>query len=237
MVDDPRDQWTAALEVLPDSALEELNRFWTIARAFTNTAHAVNNSLQVIGGRAELLQASAGLPTDLLPGVQAIGGQSAKAAAAINDLLGYCRGAEGQGRTDDVAALMDAAVAMRSHSLGRARILVDVNRPAGEPHRVAVGQRELLQLLLNLLLMAEAALLGREKATITLTLDRDGSRCRIGVVGSAAPDAAPRATPVADFNQALQRRLIVRLAARLDVGLTIEEASDQLPVFGMTLPA
>ena len=47
----------AVTKGLPDEALQEVNRLWTIARAFSNTAHDVNNALQVIAGSAELIEA------------------------------------------------------------------------------------------------------------------------------------------------------------------------------------
>lgn len=75
---------------LPDDALQEINRLWTIVRVFSNTAHDVNNALQVIAGSAELLEAR-DLDSAVRRRVETIRVEAAKAAITINRLLTYAR--------------------------------------------------------------------------------------------------------------------------------------------------
>ncbi len=144
----------AGTQGLPDEALQEVNRLWTIVRAFSNAAHDVNNALQVIAGSAELIEAREIDPM-LRRRVEAIRMQAARAASSIDRLLSYSRDSREGQRTLDLGALVDAAVAMRAYALGRAHIHIAVDRSDSEPRWVAVDRNRALQAFLNVLLWAE----------------------------------------------------------------------------------
>jgi signal transduction histidine kinase len=155
--------------------LHEVNRLSVIARVVSNAAHDVNNALQVISGSAELLA----LGRDSGPAEQrriaAIASQSGRAAAILDRLVGYARADAAGRQVQDLAALVDAALALRDFSLHRAGIAVTVDRAVPPPCRAAVSRPRILQVFLNVLLNAETALQSRTDGTIHIIVARSGS--------------------------------------------------------------
>jgi len=174
-------------EGLPDETLEELNRLWTVVRAFSTTAHDVNNALQVIAGSAELLEARE-LDPAVRRRVEIVRQESGKAAATINRLLDYVRAPRQQPERLDVWPLLDAAIGMRQASIGRSRIALAVNRDAAQPAWIVAERGGTIQTLLNLLLIAEAHVAGRVKARIEVTVEPspDGVAATLATSGDAA---------------------------------------------------
>jgi signal transduction histidine kinase len=169
--------------------LEEMNRLWTIAKAFSTTAHDVNNALQVISGSAELLATRTDLDPVVQRRVEAVRVQAEKAAATIDRLLTYTRAVPGSLQRLDLAAMVETAVAMRACSLGRARVGVAVARSDDQPYWVAADSPKLLQLLLDLLLSFETLLTGRPEASIGFQFDRKPGVVRVTVKGTAVARA------------------------------------------------
>jgi len=202
-----KDARPAALSALPDDGLQAINRLWTIARVFTNTAHQINNALQVITGNAELLAAQA-----LDPGVhkrlEIIRSEASRAAAMLNDLLAYARGGPPAPRTLDIAELADAAVAMRAASTTRRRIVMTLERSDDRPYSAVLDRLRALQVLLNLLLAAEEWAQGGGKARVTLRLEREPAGVVVRVTATIdAPDSAASestaSTPDEEFLRAM----------------------------------
>jgi signal transduction histidine kinase len=189
----------AVTKGLPDEALQEVNRLWTIARAFSNTAHDVNNALQVIAGSAELIEAR-DLDPALRRRVETIRMQAGRAAATIERLLLYSRAAPEGPRHADLAALLESAVAMRTFAMSRGGIAVLVERSDPQPYWVAVDCNRTLQALLDVLLAAEAFVRSRRDARIVARLDRQDQAVCVSVTAVAGGDgdlaqASPLASP------------------------------------------
>ena len=175
---------------LSDESLVEINRLWTIVCGFSNLAHDVNNSLQVISGSAELL-AGGELDAPARRRVDAVRSKAAEAATAIDRLLSYARDEEAPtARAADVTSLVEIAVAMRLATLGRARIAVTVERSPHEPCRVTADRNSILQLLLNLLLHAEEMLRLGGGGRIAVWTGRDAAGVVVAV--EARPSGQPR---------------------------------------------
>src|SRR5262249_22671021 len=156
-------------EGLSDESLQEINRLWTIVRAFSNAAHDVNNALQVIAGSAELVEARE-LDPACRRRVESIRVQAGRAAAAIEQLALYSRDAPESPGVIDLAPLVEAAVSMRGFALARARIGVTVERSDGDPYWVAVERNRTMQALLDVLLSAEASVRSRRHSRIAVLL-------------------------------------------------------------------
>jgi signal transduction histidine kinase len=177
----------AAVASLPDDALEEINRLWTVVRAFSSTAHDVNNAMQVIAGNAELLEAR-----DLDPlirrRVELIRTEAARVSTTINRLLQYSseRGAAVQRL--DLWPFAESAVAMRASSAGRHRVVLAIERSHPEPMFAVCESSKILQAMLDLLLAAEAFLAGRRNARVTLTLERRGEFVAVKLVADGERD-------------------------------------------------
>lgn len=231
-----RAAWTADLTLLGDDALEEVNRLWTIAQVLSNTAHAVKNSLQVTGGNAELIESRDGLDPALLRRVQTIRAQAMRAADALDSLMLYSRATAPSVEPVEVGALMTSAMEMRSHSLGRARILSEVRAADGGPCVALARRRDLLQLFLNVLLAVEVALAGRAGAKIVVRLSRRASDIFVEVIGEGASAASVSHGPADDFGIELQRRVMDRLASGLGAALSSDFSRDSGPVFSVVLP-
>ncbi len=159
---------------LTDDTLEEINRLWTVVRAFSNAAHDVNNALQVVAGSAELLEAR-----DLDPAVrrrvEIIRAESAKAAEIINRLLSYARAPRQPAQRLDIWPLVDAAVGMRMASAGRNLIALSVERQDSASIWIAVEGSKALQAILDLLLIAEDRVAGRQRARLVVRVIAEGA--------------------------------------------------------------
>jgi signal transduction histidine kinase len=152
--------------------LLEINRLRVVARVVSNAAHDVNNALQVIGGSAEMLGGRSTIGPVEQRRVQAIASQAERIAATLERLSAITRLEMGGRQSVDLTRLLDDAVALRAFSLGRARIAVQIDKPAGASCVVSADRRRILQLFLNLLLNVEQALSSRPGASLTIHFQR-----------------------------------------------------------------
>jgi hypothetical protein len=228
---------------LSGDTLVELNRLWTIAKIFSNTAHDVNNALQVISGSAELLGVRDDFDATTKRRVQAIRGQAERAAEAIDRLLKYVRGARDSGvQLVDIAALVQSVIALRAFTLNRAQIAVGVESDAGVSHRARVEPNKTLQLLLNLMLLLEEAVASGAAAGITIRLVSTPSTVVVSFLGKSDAAGDVKATAVTSAADALiadSRRAIAHRIAESQQGtLAYEAAADGRTVTArLTLPA
>jgi nitrogen-specific signal transduction histidine kinase len=198
---DPRFARPEVAADLPDDVLAEINRLWTIVRAFSNVAHDVNNALQVIAGNAELL-ALQPIADDVARRVETMRAQSLRAASVIDRLLKYARAPATPVQTVDVWPIVESAVALRTASLNRRRIRLTAERSADAPALVTGGHALFLQALIDLLLAAEsnpAAVAGA--AIVARLTQRDG---RVAVdIAVTRPAAGPRVAAADSANGAV----------------------------------
>jgi signal transduction histidine kinase len=177
---------------VPDATLLEVNRLWTIVRAFSNTAHDVNNALQVIAGSAELLEAR-----DLEPAVrrrvETIREEASRAATTINRLLTYTRAEPGAAQAIDLWPVVEDAVAMRVASAGRHRIVMRIEgreASGSGPCWARVNAARTTQALLALLLAAEGVIAQKRGARIAVGLATDADRVRLQIAASCDEDVS-----------------------------------------------
>jgi C4-dicarboxylate-specific signal transduction histidine kinase len=217
-----------------------VNRWWTVARAFSNTAHGVNNALQVVSGNAELLESADGMAPAVLKRVQAIRAQSGRAATSIDGLLSYARGMAQPPSTIDLGRVLDSALEMRAHSLSRARITVAMTRPEEGSCLLVAPPGKLLQLMLNLLLMIEAELSGRPDARIGIAVERVPSRVRLNITAAGALQSAAQG-PSPDwflgFEKGAHERVVLGLASRMAGTLRFERVGEAIRKLELELPA
>lgn len=151
--------------------LVTLNRTATVARLVAGVFHELNNSLQVIGGLAELLQDTPGNPPPVADGLRRIHEQSAKAASAIADLMAFSRQkADVRGRVN-MRDVTTRAVGLRTFAISRARLTMVYEPPTTGVVDVEGFGNLLLQAMLNLIVNAEQALAGRPGGTIRVELE------------------------------------------------------------------
>lgn len=150
--------------------LVTLNRTATVARLVAGVFHELNNSLQVIGGLAELLQDTPGTPPPVADGLRRIHEQSVKAAAAIADVMTFSRRKPDAGGRVNMRDLTTRAVGLRTFAISRARLTMLYEPPKAGVVDVQGSANLLLQAMLNLIVNAEQALAGRPGGTIRVEL-------------------------------------------------------------------
>jgi signal transduction histidine kinase len=202
---------------LPDEALEEINRLWTVVRAFSSTAHDVNNAMQVIAGNAELLESHDFDPV-VRRRIEVIRSEAARVSVTINRLLEYAREREAIVQRLDLWLVVEHAVALRASSAGRRRVVIAIERTDRSPVLATVDRSKMLQLWLDLLLSAEDAVAGWRNARVTIALRRDGERvlASVSATGEAAPH--PPETTGSAVRAALTADLQVWSASQLAAG-------------------
>jgi two-component system, NtrC family, C4-dicarboxylate transport sensor histidine kinase DctB len=151
--------------------LVTLNRSATVARLVAGVFHELNNALQVIGGLAELLQETPGIPPSVADGLRRIHGQNTKAASAIAEVMAFSRQkTDVRGRVN-MRDLTARAVGLRTFAIGRARLTIVYSPPTVGVVEVHGFANLLLQAVLNLIVNAEQALAGQQDGTIRLELE------------------------------------------------------------------
>ena len=226
---------------LSDDALEEINRLWTIARTCTNSAHDVNNALQVISGSAELLMASPSADPQQTRRLASVRAQAARAADVLGRLVHYVRDTDVEFHPVDLGALADTAASMRAATLGRAQIVIDVTRSDADPYRVSVQPQKALQLLLNLFLIAEGLFTPGVGGRIDVRLDRRAAAIVLTFApriagGGPHEAAAVRGSSDSSLFVDLQQWSARRLAASQRGELTMTRADGRVAGLTLTLP-
>jgi signal transduction histidine kinase len=175
---------------LTPAQLRRINRLATSARMVAGLAHELNNSLQVVSGLVELLGDRDDVPTDVQARIGKIGAQADKATQAIRQVLTYTREVGPETGAVDLAALADKAVSLRRYNLGRAGVVVST---VPSPSAIAVpgDDRAMLQVLLNLILNAEEALLQQPARELRITVEaREGlARVQVHDTGHGVADS------------------------------------------------
>jgi C4-dicarboxylate-specific signal transduction histidine kinase len=166
---------------LSPEQLARINRLTIVARFVSGLAHEMNNSLQVIGGLVELLVDRGDLPAEAAVRVGKIGAQAERASTAIRHVLAFVRDPGGDQRALDLGAIVESALALRQYQLSRAGIAVAWPRQAGERLPVRGDERQLRQLVLNLLVNAEEALAGAPERRIDIAASRDNGQVRLAI--------------------------------------------------------
>lgn len=238
----PFDEIVRPLEAagLSDGMLAEINRLWTAVRAFSNTAHDVNNALQVIAGSAELLEARTLDPT-VGRRLEAIRAQADRAAACIDRLVSYVRAESRPPEPTDLWPIVETAVAMRALSAGRRRVRVAVERTGADSCVALADGARLRQALLSLLLAAEHDLSGHASGRITLGIGRRGARAAVTVttMGEGASTHTPEVPPpsmIGALTEGAERWAANYLVSSMGGGLEIASTAEG-SVAVLTLPA
>ena len=153
--------------------LVTLNRAATVARLVSGVFHDLNNHLLVIGGTAELLTDTPGLPDTAVKGLARIHSANTRATGAIAEAMRFVRQkSEGVGGgAVNLRDLVNHALALRAYAMSKGRLTTTFDVPK-EGRAVVQGSAVLLeQAILNLLINAEQALTNQNAGTIRLQLE------------------------------------------------------------------
>lgn len=175
----------------PVEALIRLNHAAVVTSLVSSVIHDLNNSLLVIGGSVELLE-DAPPGEDAGPRLDRIRRHHHVMATRLRE-LGLVLKAEDGDRRADLAAVVTQACALRESALRRRGVTVRVSTD-GAPCPVLVAPDLLLQIVLNLLLNAEAAVREVAHPEIVCSVTR-GEGNRAGGVRLDITDSGPGVDP------------------------------------------
>jgi len=222
-----------------------LNRSATVSRLVAGVFHELNNSLQVIGGLAELLQDTPGIPTTVADGLRRIHEQNAKAGVAIAEVMAFSRQKTDERDRVNMRDLTTRAVRLRAFAIGRARLTIVYQPPKIGVVDVQGFTNLLLQVVLNLIVNAEQALAGTQGGTIRVELESPAGWVVVRVSDNGPgvdPAVADRlfepfvTTRSRDESSGLGLAVARQIAEQHGGTLTIERV-DTGACFAMRLPA
>ncbi|MEW6321160.1 MAG: HAMP domain-containing sensor histidine kinase [Acidobacteriota bacterium] len=166
------------------------NRQALSAAFVSGLAHELNNPLQVVAGTVELLLARQDLPPDVVTKLERVAAQTTRASQTIMEVLGFVRDRTPAPVKADLRGLVDQAIALRRYPMNRAGIQVTLEAPDAGAATLVVKPADVLQILINLIMNAEAALAGQKGGTIAITVTVDGRVARLRVADNG-PGIAP----------------------------------------------
>lgn len=153
----------------PLDALIQLNYATVVGSLVSSLIHDLNNGLLVIGGSVELME-DGPLGEESRPRLERIRRQHDTMATRLRELSSVVK-PEGLGVRADLRAVATEAAALRETALRRRGMTVRVDSD-GSTAVVPVAPDRLLQIVLNLLLNAEAAVRDVAKPEIALAVAR-----------------------------------------------------------------
>ncbi|MGE0042490.1 MAG: ATP-binding protein [Vicinamibacterales bacterium] len=151
-------------------------RLAAIGVLVSGVAHELNNPLQAILGFAELLQMRKGLPPDVHADLGLIQKESARASAIIRNLSRFGRQQTGEPQEVRMRDIVASVIELRQRKIEESGIDLVVDERARSPVRAVFT--ELQQVLLNLVINAEQAVLASERPERRIsirTFEREGS--------------------------------------------------------------
>lgn len=172
---------TAPASFNPDW-LERVNRLAIIATLVPGTVHDVNNALQVISGSAELLGLMDSDSPENISRRMAIAEQARRVTGSMADLTQLVRDSSEVSQRVNLREIADRSLTLRQHALRKAKIDAAVD---GSDAVVRANPRHLLQIVLNLMLNAEAALEGQAEGVIRVTVSRTDGVATLVVADNA----------------------------------------------------
>ncbi len=159
--------------------LRQSEKLVALGELVAGVAHEVNNPLTGISAFAQLLQEER-LTPDQLEAAQMIKREADRAVSVIRDLLTFARKTGPRSVPIDMNSLIEQTMRLRTYGLRTAGIEMKQELAPGLP-RVHGDDRQLQQVLLNLVVNAEHALANCPKRIITLRTSAAAGRVIVEV--------------------------------------------------------
>ncbi len=183
---------------IDDQRSIEMNRLLLSGLCLPSLVHELNNPLHVIAATAELMLGDPGLPAHLPAKIDRMFAHANRASRALLEYGSFFRTSADADQEVDLATLVEQVLAMRRVALKRGTVTLSFARPRAQA-LVFVRPLEITQVLMNLVVNAEAAAAATEGGTIEVSVETsaDLHRCTIVDSGVTIDSAShPRATDV-----------------------------------------
>jgi PAS domain S-box-containing protein len=136
--------------------LIQTERLSAIGELAAGVAHEINNPLQTILGRAELMLGDSDLTAARRDDVEAVRHEATRVALIVRNLLSFVRRSSAERTMVDVCEVVRSLISLRAYPARQENLVIDVHVP-DEPLIVEATRDGLQQILTNLLLNAEHA--------------------------------------------------------------------------------
>jgi C4-dicarboxylate-specific signal transduction histidine kinase len=173
--------------------LDSLNRLTLVARLLSTAVHETCNSLQIISGNAELVEAQPGEAERARTRAQTIKTHADRAGLRLRALAALSAIEPDRRHPLDLRQVAERALDLRRYTLARGHVAVTLEAPG--PVAVLADDRAVVRILANLVLNAETAMAGQPtRALVVQILEAEG-RGRLTVTDTGpgiAPDRVAR---------------------------------------------
>jgi len=136
--------------------LIQTERLSAIGELAAGVAHEINNPLQTILGRSELLLGDPALTTARRVDVEAVRQEAARVAQMVRNLLSFVRRSSGERAPVDLCEIVRSLTSLRAYPARQENLVIETSLP-DEPLVVLASRDGIQQVLTNLLLNAEHA--------------------------------------------------------------------------------
>lgn len=147
-----------------DEWIEAANCLATVAHQLSSAVHEANNLLQVVSGSAEMILMKPSLPADVQKRAETIADHARQVSALLGGLRDLsCFAPPAASCVTDLTIVIESALDLRRHALTRGRVALSLSG-LDAPCPAAIDWRSAMQVVLNLLLNAEEAVVGSDDA-------------------------------------------------------------------------
>jgi signal transduction histidine kinase len=162
--------------------LRQTEKLVALGELVAGVAHEVNNPLTGISAFAQLLLED-DLTAEQLEAVSTIKREADRAGAVARDLLTFARKTGPRNVSIDFNELIEQTLRLRTYGLRTAGVEVELAL-APDVHRVRGDDRQLQQVLLNLVVNAEHAMAAVSERTLTVRTGNEADRVVIEIADS-----------------------------------------------------